>query len=96
MRILPALAAVAFLAASPCLAQGYGDNDGARREHRVEQREHTVRHDAGEPRHDAARGDDRDVTREQAEARQHEAAAQHHETRAYEEGPGGTRHDYDR
>jgi hypothetical protein len=85
MRIFPAFATAAFLAASPCMAQvvvGPGDNDAARHEFRADQQEHAAQRDEHRAREDAAMGDYRDAARERADAQRHDEAAQHQEHRA--------------
>jgi len=92
MRILPAFAAAAFLAASPCMAQIVitpGNNDGARHEERAEQQDHAARHDEHEARRDAAVGNYAGAAQAQADAQHHEAAAQHQERRADQDSGGG-------
>jgi len=75
MRIFPAFATAAFLAASPCMAQVNGDNDAARHEYRAQQQERAAQRDEHKAREDAAMGDRRDAAREQAEAQHHAAMA---------------------
>jgi hypothetical protein len=99
MRIFPAFAAAAFLAASPCMAQVVirsGDNDAARHEYRADRQEHVAQHEERRAERDAAMGDRRDAAREHAEAERHAAIAQHQERRAEQDNRGGVHLDIGR
>jgi hypothetical protein len=94
MRIFPAFAAAAFLAASPCVAQVVirdGADNSARHETRADQQDHAAQHDEHEARRDAAAGDYRAAQHEQADAQHHEAVAQHQERRADQDNRGGVK-----
>jgi hypothetical protein len=92
MRIIPAFATAAFLAASPCMAQVIitpGGNDAARHAERADQQQHVAQHDEYKAHQDAAMGDYRGATHEQAKAQDHQAAGQHQERRADQDSRGG-------
>lgn len=92
MRIFPAFAAAAFLAASPCMAQVVitpGGNDAARHADRADQQHHVAQHDENKAHQDAAMGDYRGAAHEQDKAQGHQAVAQHQEHRADQDSRGG-------
>jgi hypothetical protein len=99
MRIFPALApaallAATFLAASPCMAQlviTNGDHDSARHDDRAAHQEQAARHDEHEAHAAASAGNYRAASAAHADAQHHAAVAQHQEHRANEDSHSGVR-----
>lgn len=90
MRLFPTIAAAAFLAATPFVAQvgmaqvviGGPSRDADRSDYRAEQQREAAHHDMEEARAREAERDQRNAAHERAEAKEH------HEGRAE---PGGVR-----
>jgi hypothetical protein len=91
MKIFPAFATAAFLAASPCMAQVVitpGGDDAARHEQRADHQEHAAQRDEHKAREDAATGNYGGAAHEQAKAQDHQDVAQHQERRADQDSTG--------
>jgi hypothetical protein len=94
MRMLSAFATVAFLAASPCMAQVVitpGGADAARHEYHADRQEHAAQRDEHKAREDAAMGNYGAAAHEQAKAQDHQMEAQHQEHRADHDSTGGVK-----
>ena len=89
MRILSTVATVAFLAATPAMAQVVittpapaAPSDTVRHAYNANRQENAAQRDDYKARQDAASGDYRAAAHEQDKAQDHQDAAQHQEHRA--------------
>lgn len=92
MKMIPILAAMSCLAATPVLAQiviAPADNGAARHEYRADQQEGAAQHDAAKARMDASEGNYGAAQHEQDKAVDHQDRAQDQENRAARDSQGG-------
>jgi hypothetical protein len=93
MRLFSTIAAAAFLATTPCMAQvviSGPSRDAGRSDYRAEQHREAVHEDMHAARERTAERDDRSAAHERAEAREH------HEVAREQEGRGGVHLDVGR
>jgi hypothetical protein len=95
MRIFPAIAAAAVLAATPCMAQviisGPDNGAAARHDYHAQQQENASQRDEYKAHVDAAQGNYGAAQHEQNKAIEHQDRAQHQANRAAEDSRGGVR-----